>query len=200
MIGRTEVPGALEDRLGDTMNSMFCHEENKSQLDDDQVTTHIGIKLDGLSKVLGLNPYDKRGHCCGKLKSVSEQDIQLVHVICPQSFECEAMDCQPHAILKKTQEYHTSRVTLVKGTKIYDKVPVLAGHCPKCKAIYYADHEHFVDERLVDRVFSGAVLNGSYHFHASFSAFMEFWNDSFQSTQYTTSRKFSQRQVWQAFV
>jgi hypothetical protein len=52
----------------------------------------------------------------------------------------------------------------------------------------------------VDRVFSQAVLNGTYHFHASLSAFAEFWNTSFWSTQSTTSRKVSRRQVWQAFV
>ena len=29
----------------------------------------------------------------------------------------------------------------------------------------------------VDHVFSGRVINGIYHFHASSSAFAEFWND-----------------------
>jgi hypothetical protein len=52
----------------------------------------------------------------------------------------------------------------------------------------------------VDRTFSQAVLNGTYHFHASVSAFAEFWNTSFWSTQMTTSKKVSRRQVWQAFV
>jgi hypothetical protein len=49
-------------------------------------------------------------------------------------------------------------------------------------------------------MFSAAVLNGTYHFHASFAAFAEFLNTSFWSTQHTASRKVSQHQIWQAFV
>jgi hypothetical protein len=52
----------------------------------------------------------------------------------------------------------------------------------------------------VDHTFSGAVLNGTYHFHASVTAFSEFWNMSFWSTQKTNSSKVSRRQVWQAFI
>jgi hypothetical protein len=47
----------------------------------------------------------------------------------------------------------------------------------------------------VDRTFSNAVLNGMYNFHASTSAFVEFWNMSFESSQ-TISR----RHIWQTFV
>ena len=39
-----------------------------------------------------------------------------------------------------------------------------------------------------------------YHFHASASAFAEFWNDTFWSSQKTQSRKFSQRQIWHTFI
>ena len=39
-----------------------------------------------------------------------------------------------------------------------------------------------------------------YSFHASSSAFVEFWNDSFWSSQPRNCRKLSHRQVWQAFV
>jgi len=52
----------------------------------------------------------------------------------------------------------------------------------------------------VDRSFSGAVIGGTYSFHASSAAFAEFWNDSFWSTQETTSRKLSRWQIWHAFV
>jgi len=75
---------------------------------------------------------------------------------------------------------------------------VLSGRCPQCKTIYYADHETSspIDEDnddsgtkvylnnakylkvgqslWVDHVFSGGVINGIYHFHASSSAFAEF--------------------------
>ena len=47
----------------------------------------------------------------------------------------------------------------------------------------------------VDRVFSRAVLNGIYSFHASSSAYSDFWNHSYASNM-TLSRK----QVWRVFV
>ena len=49
-------------------------------------------------------------------------------------------------------------------------------------------------------MFSGGVINGIYHFHASSSAFAEFWNDTFWSSQKTQSRKISRRQIWHTFV
>ena len=42
-------------------------------------------------------------------------------------------------------------------------------------------------------MFSEAVVNSVYSFHASTSAFAEFWNDTFQT-------KVSRRQVWHTFV
>ena len=38
-----------------------------------------------------------------------------------------------------------------------------------------------------------------YSFHASASAYMEFWNNSFGKTQQDVFRKMSHRQIWQAF-
>ena len=39
-----------------------------------------------------------------------------------------------------------------------------------------------------------------YSFHASASAYMEFWNNSFGKTQQDVVYKMSRRQIWQAFV
>ena len=108
---------------------------------------------------------------------------------------------------------------MIKGTQIYDNVHVLSGKCTQCKTKYYADHETSISNGprkrfylnhakylkigqgiWVDRVFSGAVINGIYSFHASASAYAEFWNDTFWSTQNTQSRKISRRQFWHAFV
>ena len=94
------------------------------------------------------------------------------------------------------------------------ELQVVAGHCTKCKTIYHADHEHSVQEKeelklylnsarwlkigqkvWVDHTFSKAVLNGMYNFHASTSAFMEFWNMSFGFSQSLT-----RHHIWQAFV
>ena len=49
----------------------------------------------------------------------------------------------------------------------------------------------------VDRAFSSAVLGGMYTFHASASAYAEFWNDCFDMGG---NGRVSRRQVWQAFV
>lgn len=211
---------ALENRLGEITDSLFCGSEHQSGLSAEQVTNAIGTKLDGLSKVLGRYPYSREGRPLQKLKPVSDQEIEPVVLICPQSMECETAACQSRAILRQTRDRDISRATLVKGTKIYDGVPVLAGYCGKCQAVYHADHERAkgadgtwmklylnsakylkVGQNIwVDRAFSGAVLNGFYHFHASTSAFVEFWNQSFWKIQQTSSRKISRRQVWQAFV
>jgi len=118
---------ALQNRLGSSTDSLFHNEESKSHLSDEQVTSAIGVKLDGLSKILDLHPYSRRGHFRGKLNPVSEQDIEPVHVICPISVECETVQCQSRAILKHTRERDTPKAVLIKGTKIYENVPVLAG-------------------------------------------------------------------------
>ena len=52
----------------------------------------------------------------------------------------------------------------------------------------------------VDRVFSNAVVNAMFSFHASTSAFKEFWNNSFHNHQQGNSKKLSYCQIWQAFV
>ena len=52
----------------------------------------------------------------------------------------------------------------------------------------------------MNRVFSNAVVNAMYSFHASASAYMEFWNNSFGKTEQEVFHKMSHRQIWQAFV
>ena len=112
-------------------------------------------------------------------------------------------------------------MTLVKGSDIYQNVSVLTGQCSRCKTLYLADcktlsevvsAEETRKRRIylnsakylkvgqsvwVDRVFSNAVVNGMYSFHASASAYMEYWNNSFRVEK---SFKLSRHQIWQAFV
>jgi hypothetical protein len=209
---------ALQDRLGDAAQTLLHRDEHKNR-STDTITT-VAVKLDSLSKVLGLYPYSQQGIFLGKHEPISEDSIQPVHIICPASMECETATCQSRALLKHTRQRDTPYVTLIKGTKIYDKVPMLAGHCTQCQTLYYADHERSLnaDKSLtklylnsakylkvgqtvwVDRTFSNAVVHGTYNFHASASAFSEFWNESFWLTQSTNSRRVSHCQVWQAFV
>ncbi len=102
------------------------------------------------------------------------------------------------------------------------KVHVLAGKCTKCKTTYYADHHRILHNPRIDswnqayinsalylkightvwadRIFSNSVLNGMYNFHASASAYTQFWNESFWDDQVVQAYKISHQQVWQAFV
>ena len=52
----------------------------------------------------------------------------------------------------------------------------------------------------VDRIFSGAVLNGMYSFYASAAAYTDFWNNSFWKNQLGKSKRISHCHIWQAFV
>src|ERR1700729_2911170 len=133
--------------------------------------------------------------------------------------------CKGRSLHINVRDHDAPRATLIKGAKIYEEVLVLNGKCPLCKTIYYADHETCApidndsgDDNgtkfylnnakylkvgqsvWVDRVFSGGVIQGIYHFHTSSSAFTEFWNDTFWSSQKTQSRKISRRQIWHTFV
>ena len=209
---------ALLNRLDQAQDTLFRTDEKLSQLSDNGITNSIATKLHKLSEILDLHPYNKQGKFMGKLKPISEKDIEPVHIICPSSMECETKACKGRTILKSTRERDTSKVMLIKGTKIYDNVPVLAGQCPNCSTSYHADHErspgtgnnpvrlYLNSARLlkvgqqvwVDRTFSRAVLNATYNFHGSTSAFVAFWNMSFGSEQ--SSTRISRRHVWQAFV
>jgi hypothetical protein len=211
---------ALENQLGNATCTLFHENEKLSELSSEKITSSIGIKLDGLSKILDLHPYNQEGHFLGSLKPISEEDIEPVHIICPITMDCETSTCQSRAILKYTQDRDTSKATLIKGTKIFQNVPVLMGQCPKCMTTYSADYERScntdntwmklylnsakflkVGQRIwVDRVFSSAVINATYNFHASATAFAEFFNASFWPTQRSHSKRLTRRQVWQAFM
>jgi CxC5 like cysteine cluster associated with KDZ transposases len=52
----------------------------------------------------------------------------------------------------------------------------------------------------VDHLFARPVLNGTYSFHASVSAYAEFWNNSFWMAQDTNSQKVSHHQIWHTFI
>jgi hypothetical protein len=209
---------ALEEKLDENVNRLFCQSEQKSTLGDKEANHIIAVKLDALSKLLKLDPYNADGKHQQKLQSV--QEVEPVHVICPVSMECQTRSCKGQGLHLNTRDRDVPRVTLIKGTRVYEKVHVLSGKCTLCQTTYYADHETSksdvhneslrsylnnakylkVGQSLwVDRVFSGGVINGIYSFHASSAAYAEFWNDTFWSTQKTQSRKISRRQVWHSF-
>lgn len=201
-------------RLGDKKTDMLFKSEDRS----DNISG-VATKLNDFAKVLGLTPYNRHDKYIGKLKPISHDEISPVLVICPNSMNCEDMNCEPRAILQITEDRDVPYVKLIKGTTIHEKVIVLGGKCTKCLTIYQADHERVIEKdnpttRIYvnsakylkigqntwgDRTFSSAIVNGMYSFHASASAYTEFWNNSYGiNGKHMT--KITRRQVWQAFI
>jgi len=192
------------------------------EMEEEEEIAAFSIKLNALTKLLDLHPYDEHGQLKGKLQPVSHKLIQPVHVLCPNSMECETASCNSRSLLQSTRTRDIPQVTLIKDSVIYDDVFVFTGECPTCKTKYLADHERAAEvmesrkyNRVylnsasylkigqsvwVDRAFSRGVLNGIYNFHASASAYAEYWNNSVWKHQSVNFKGITRRQVWQAFV
>ena len=112
----------------------------KEATEDEQITA-FSIKLDALSKILGLHSSDHQQYPQGKVKPVSHKSIHSVHVISPIAIECEMATCNSCALHQITPTWDIPHVTLIKNSIIYDNVFVLTGQCPSCQTKYLADHE-----------------------------------------------------------
>ena len=194
----------------------------KKGVDAEQDITTLSLKLDSLAKLLHLHPFDSDEQFQGKLEPTSHKSIQPVHILCPDTMECQTLACKSHSLHQITPIRDIPHVTLIRGTIIYEDVPVLTGQCVSCKTRYFADHERAVENEeenrfsrvylnsakflkvgqalWVDRSFSKGVLNGIYSFHASAAAYTEYWNNSFGQHDLVLFKKITRRQVWQAFV
>ena len=203
--------------------STLLHESDQYEgISENHIISNLATKLDKLAQHLDLIKYNKKGHLKSALKPISYQAIEAVHIICPESYQCVTSECEFRSLVQTTKQRDIPLVTFVKNNTIHKNVPVLTGRCPNCTTLYSADHErspeideenHFTKLYLnsakyikvgqsvwVDRVFSNAVVNAMYSFHASASAYMEFWNNSFGKTDKDVFHKMSRRQIWQAFV
>ena len=171
---------------------------------------------------MNLYPYDKKGRSTGKLVTVSNKNIEPIYCVCPDTYECETESCSSKSLAQSAATRDISQVTLIKGSNIYETAFVLTGKCTTCKTIYKADHEQAIREESdrafntvyinsakyikvgrslwVDRIFSQAVLQGMYSFHASAAAYTDYWNQSFWNSHIGSSKKLSRRQVWNTFV
>ena len=209
---------ALIDRLGSTASSLYDDEEEYTLTQHDKVKL-VARKLNDMAVNLNLTPYDDQDGYMGKLLPISHKAIQPVHMICPESLVCGTATCKPRSLVQDTRKRDIPSVTLIKDHKIYKKVSVLTGKCPDCKTSYSADHERFFHEfggakqpkrvylnsakylkigsnLWVDRLFSSSVINAMYSFHASASAYSQYWNITYG----TKSTNLSRAHIWQAFV
>ena len=210
---------ALQKKLG-TDSKTLLQPPQLQVHSEDATTSAIATKLDSMAKVLNLNPYNKHGRFVEKLNTVSLAKIEPAIVICPEALECVTTGCNYAALLMASQKRDISYATLVKGTTVYGRVPVLGGQCPICNTRYFADHEaalqpgqqdgrsklYLNDAKYlkvgksfwVDRSFSRAALNGMYSFHASAAAYTDFWNNTFQME--TGQPIVARRLIWQTFI
>ena len=86
---------ALKDKLGGAADNLLKSTEHNAQLSHDKIITTIGTKLNALSKLLKLDPYNDEGQLIAQLKPVSEKTIEPALVICPMVLECEISTCNP---------------------------------------------------------------------------------------------------------
>ena len=185
---------------------------------DNQWERDLTIKLDKLIDLLSLSPYNKNGKLIKKLKVTSKKEITPVHFICPISMACTTAKCEPYHLSLSTRMRDIPKVSLIKGSMIFKSVYALTGICDYCHTLYSADHESYqisdnepkgndvylntayylkIGTNLwVDRIFSNALLNGMYSFHASANSYAEFWNNSFSFDNVQLSRK----QIWQKIL
>ena len=212
---------ALSEKLGqNNTKRLFKQSEEMSDYDNERLNQGLAVKLDALYQLLDISPYNDQDERRPTYKE-SKTEIEPAYVICPISMECQTTTCNGRSLLLTTRDRDVPRVTLIKGSTLHEKVHLLTGECSTCHTKYFPDHETSArsvqsqsnkfylnnakylkvgQSVWVDRVFSTGVINGMCHFHASTSAFAEFWNDTFWSTQRVKARKISRQQVWHAFM
>jgi hypothetical protein len=183
---------------------------------DPQLVPYIAGKVTDVAVNLNLTPYDDQDDYMGKLLPVSHKAIQPVHIICPRSLVCGTATCRPRSLVQATQKRDIPLVTLIKDQKMYKKVSALTGKCPDCEKSYSADHEQFFHEfggakqpkrvylnsakylklgsnLWVDRLFSSSVINAMYTFHASASAYSQYWNITYGTKSTNLSHAHNER-------
>ena len=209
----------LATQLGTKRTDTLFSEKELGNSDRKGKIKFLAEKLDSTAIGLKLSPYDSKGNYKGKLLPISRHKVEPAYVICPTSFVCGTLNCQPRCLIQSTRERDIPMVTLIKEHTAHQGVPVLVGKCPKCETLYAADHERFQDTSTiqnnlkrvylnsakylkvgkslwVDRLFSTSVINAMYNFHASASAYAEYWNNTFGTEQLSVARP----HIWQAFV
>ncbi|KAJ8703273.1 hypothetical protein PTI98_001910 [Pleurotus ostreatus] len=199
-------------------DTLFLASDNHKSCSAKSQTTILGKKIDSLCHSLDLYTHNDKRQLRRKLLPISTSSIRPIIIITPPVMGCSTAGCHGHGLTQYLRERDISKVTLLRGSECFEKVPVLAGRCPKCSTMFWADHESFIDDNRqlalylpnakylkvgkqvwVDRIVSKAVMNANYSFHASTAAITEFWNYSFVQPS-GASFTLTHRQVWKAFV
>lgn len=210
----------LDVRLRHARDELYTSQDGIYLDNDTPHTTNsislLSRKLNTMIALLKLNAFNTTGTLRHRRRPVDTKVIEPVHLICPSIYQCDNMSCSKYSLTQKMAYTQVPHVALHRGTSVCNYAWVLAGHCSRCNTSYYADHDrrwdpdrqefydcHVNSARYLklgnnvwaDRVFTSSVVNAVYSFHASTSAFAEFYNEAFQPTS-----KMTLRLVWQAFV
>ena len=130
---------ALNEKLGQNTSELFEEPEEISELDNNRLNHEVAIKLDALYKLLNMSPYDNQGNHQATYKE-SKKEIEPACVICPSSMECQTESCNGRNLHLITKDHDVPRVTLIKESKLYEKVHLLTGECQLCYTKYFPDH------------------------------------------------------------
>ncbi|KAF8804004.1 hypothetical protein BYT27DRAFT_7108192 [Phlegmacium glaucopus] len=76
------------------MKSLFKQNEMPDDLTGSEARELMSIKLDSFANLLSLNPFGPNGQLIKKLCPISNDNIQLILVLCPTSCECMDGACQ----------------------------------------------------------------------------------------------------------
>jgi len=82
-------------------------------LNEEQEIKDLGVKLDSLENILKLYPYNSKGQFQSQLQTISHKLIQPVHVICPNSLECQTIGCKSQSLHQNTCIRDIPHVTLI---------------------------------------------------------------------------------------
>ena len=110
---------SLVTKIGDERTeTLFSERELAKGPDKKGKINMLSGKLDKMAICLKLSPYNGRGNYKGKLLPISHHEIEPAYVICPTSFICGTLDCQPRCLVQSTQERDIPMVALIKGQNI----------------------------------------------------------------------------------
>ena len=93
---------ALQDKISSEEEVLKDGEVGPDATDDVKIAA-LGLRLDGFAKLLQLNPCDKHGRVKQKLQLIFYARIEGVHLVCPDDFKCETVDCKPWALRQITK-------------------------------------------------------------------------------------------------
>jgi hypothetical protein len=84
---------ALKKQVDKNQKRPLKMKDVNKEMNEEQEIVALSLKLDSLTQVLNLHPYNSKGKLQGKLQPISHKLIQPAYVICPNVLECPTIGC-----------------------------------------------------------------------------------------------------------